>query len=169
MFEKLANYTGSSLKELVTADYCFRIHGTRCYYVQTSIANLASSVSRDKLLSLGICIGKFTKTLKFRLAITALPILSQHARYRVWVKDNGVGSLTYGGHVLKAHIGRWSEDIPQNSGIVIFSMTDMPLAFGVTARSSQETKRLDPTAIAIFRQADVGEFLRDEDTLFATG
>jgi len=33
--------------------------------------------------------------------------------------------------------------------------------FGVTARSTAETRRLDPTGIAAFRQADVGEYLRD--------
>jgi 60S ribosome subunit biogenesis protein NIP7 len=41
-----------------------------------------------------------------------------------------------------------------------------PLGFGVTARSSGEAKRLDPTGIVVFRQADCGEYLREEDTLF---
>lgn len=41
------------------------------YYVKQSIANLATSVARDNLLSLGVCVGKFTKTMKFRLHITA--------------------------------------------------------------------------------------------------
>lgn len=41
-----------------------------------------------------------------------------------------------------------------------------PLGFGVTARSSAESKRLDPTGIVVFRQADCGEYLREEDTLF---
>lgn len=41
-----------------------------------------------------------------------------------------------------------------------------PLGFGVTARSSAEAKRLDPTGIVVFRQADCGEYLREEDTLF---
>lgn len=40
--------------------------------------------------------------------------------------------------------------------------------FGVTARSTAEGRRLDPTGIVVFRQADCGEYLRDEDTLFST-
>lgn len=40
--------------------------------------------------------------------------------------------------------------------------------FGVTARSTAEARRLDPTGIATFRQADIGEYLREEDTLFTT-
>lgn len=33
--------------------------------------------------------------------------------------------------------------------------------FGVTARSTAEARKLDPTGIVTFRQADVGEYLRD--------
>jgi 60S ribosome subunit biogenesis protein NIP7 len=40
--------------------------------------------------------------------------------------------------------------------------------FGVTARSTAEARKLDPTGVTAFCQADVGEYLREEDTLFAT-
>jgi 60S ribosome subunit biogenesis protein NIP7 len=50
---------------------------------------------------------------------------------------------------------------------VVLSMSDVPLGFGVTARSTAEARRLDPTGVVCFRQADCGEYLRDEDTLFA--
>lgn len=33
--------------------------------------------------------------------------------------------------------------------------------FGVSARSTAETRKLDPTAITVFRQADIGEYLRE--------
>lgn len=176
LFTKLAGYTGNSLKNLIApldntpdADrYVFRVQQSRCYYVRLSLANLATSISRDKLLSLGICLGKFTKSGKFRIHITALPILAEHARYKVWVKANGEMPFLYGGHVVKAHVGRWSEDCPEHQGVVVYSMNDTPLGFGVTARSTQEARRLDPTGIVCFRQADAGEYLRDEDTLFAT-
>ena len=65
LFAKLANYTGNSLKNLIApldntpnADrYVFRVQQSRCYYVRLSLANLATSISRDKLLSLGTCLG----------------------------------------------------------------------------------------------------------------
>lgn len=101
--------------------------------------------------------------------ITALPILAEHARYKIWVRANGEMPFLYGGNVVKAHVGRWSEDCPTHQGVVVFSMDDTPLGFGVTARSTAEAKRLDPTGIVCFRQADCGEYLRDEDNLFATG
>ncbi|KAI2472028.1 60S ribosome subunit biogenesis protein NIP7 [Annulohypoxylon bovei var. microspora] len=176
LFEKLANYTGNSLKNLIaplddSADadrYVFRLNRDRVYYVLLSVANLATSISRDNLASLGICLGKFTKTGKFRLHITALPILAEHARYKLWIKPNGEMPFLYGGNVVKAHVGRWSDDCPSHQGIVVYSMSDTPLGFGVTARSTAEARRLDPTGIVCFRQSDCGEYLRDEDTLFAS-
>jgi UPF0113 PUA domain len=86
----------------------------------------------------------------------------------------------YGNHVVKAHLGRITEDTPEHQGVVVFSMSDVPLVsravlavewrrltavsqgFGVTARSTVDTRKLDPTAIIVFHQADVGEYLRDE-------
>jgi 60S ribosome subunit biogenesis protein NIP7 len=145
-----------------------RSQGSRCYYVRESLANLATSVARDNLLSLGICLGKFTKTGKFRLHVTALSVIAPHARYKVWVKANGEMPYLYGGNVLKAHVGRWSEDCPEHQGVVVLSMNDTPLGFGVSARSTAEARKLDPTGIVTFRQADIGEYLREEDTLFTT-
>ncbi|KAG5301404.1 60S ribosome subunit biogenesis protein Nip7 [Histoplasma ohiense] len=183
LFSKLANYTGRSLNNLIAPPassategdqsseddrHVFRLHGSRVYYVRLSIANLATAVPRENLLSLGTCIGKFTKTGKFRLHITALDVIAPHARYKVWIKPNGEMPFLYGGNIVKAHVGRWSEDCPEHSGVVVYSMDDTPLGFGVTARSTAEARRLDPTGIATFRQADIGEYLREEDTLFTT-
>jgi 60S ribosome subunit biogenesis protein NIP7 len=138
LFEKLANYTGRSLNALLTDTttspgsktpdrYVFRVQKDRVYYVRESLANLATSVARDNLLSLGTCMGKFTKTGKFRLHITALDVIAPHARYKVWVKPNGEMPFLYGGHVVKAHVGRWSEECPEHQGVVVMSMNDTPL------------------------------------------
>lgn len=141
LFTKLANYTGRSLNHLLTDTapavagskahendrFVFRVQHNRVYYVRESLANLATSVARPNLLSLGTCLGKFTKTGKFRLHITALDVIAPHARYKVWVKPNGEMPFLYGGHVVKAHVGRWSEDCPEHQGVVVLSMNDTPL------------------------------------------
>ncbi|KAL2919798.1 ribosome biosynthesis protein nip7 [Polyrhizophydium stewartii] len=146
--------------------YCFRMQKDRVYYVSEAIMKKATSVSRDQMLSLGVCFGKFTKTGKFRLHITALDYLAQFAKYKVWIKPNGEMSYLYGNHVLKAHLGRITEDTPEHQGVIIYTMGDVPLGFGVTAKSTADCRKLDPTAICVFHQTDVGEYLRDEDTLF---
>jgi 60S ribosome subunit biogenesis protein NIP7 len=66
VFAKLADYTGNSLKRLITplddgpnADrYVFRLHRDRVYYCRLSVVNWATSIARDQLLSLGTCVGK---------------------------------------------------------------------------------------------------------------
>ncbi|KAI4158810.1 MAG: hypothetical protein LQ342_007107 [Letrouitia transgressa] len=167
LFMKLANYTGQSLNHLIQPPnnpierYVFRLQESRVYYMKLSLANLATSIARDNLLSLGTCLGKFTKTGKFRMHITALDVIAPHARYKVWIKPNGEMPFLYGGNILKAHIGRWSEDCLEHQGVVVYAMDDTPLGFGVTARSAAETRKLEPTAITVFRQADVGEYLRE--------
>ena len=137
LFSKLANYTGRSLTELIQPStdasgkpgdrYVFRIQNSRVYYVRESIANLATSIARTNLLSLGTCIGKFTKTGKFRMHITCLDVIASRARYKVWVRPNGEMPYLYGGNIVKAHVGRWSEDCPEHQGVVVLNMSDTPL------------------------------------------
>jgi ribosome biogenesis protein Nip4 len=104
---------------------------------------LAISVARPNLVSLGTCFGKFSKSGKFKLHITALDYLAQYAKYKacccvlmprcnlnvlqVWIKPNGEMQFLYGNHVLKAHLGRITEDTPEHQGVVVYSMKDVPL------------------------------------------
>ncbi|KAJ8520093.1 hypothetical protein ONZ45_g3029 [Pleurotus djamor] len=153
VFTKLANYIGKNLIHLIDRSdepYCFRLHKDRVFYVSESSMRLGISVARPNL---------------------------------VWIKPNGEMPFLYGNHILKAHLGRITEDTPEHQGVVVYSMKDIPLVFaphfptlasihelsqgfGVTARSTVDTRKLDPTAIIVFHQADVGEYLRDEETLF---
>ena len=131
LFEKLASYMGRNIKHLIDRPddpHVFRLQRERVYYVRESIANLATSVARDKLLSIGTCLGKFTKkTGKFKLHITALDHIAAHARHKVWVKANGEMPYLYGNHVVKAHVGRMSEDTPEHQGVLVYAMNDTPL------------------------------------------
>lgn len=54
------------------------------FYVSESSMRLAISVARPNLVSLGTCLGKFSKSGKFKLHITALDFLAQYAKYKVW-------------------------------------------------------------------------------------
>jgi 60S ribosome subunit biogenesis protein NIP7 len=126
----------------------------------------ATSFSRDNLASLGTRLGKFSKSGVFKLHITALQYLAPYAKYKVWIKGNQEQSFLYGNHVLKAGLGRMTEGTPKYQGVVIFSMNDVPLGFGATAFSTDECRALDPTRPVVFHQADLGEYLRDEEKLF---
>ena len=92
LFQKLAEYIGRSIEKMIDRSderHCFRLAAKdRVYYVSESVMRGATSISRDNLLSFGTCLGKFTKSGKFRLHITALDYLSQHAQVRVTLSED---------------------------------------------------------------------------------
>ena len=64
----------------------------RVYYISESVMKASCSINKDNLLHCGTCLGKFTKSGKFRLHITALDYLAQYSKvsdvyldgYDVW-------------------------------------------------------------------------------------
>jgi 60S ribosome subunit biogenesis protein NIP7 len=133
--------------------------------VKDEIVKRATNISREQLVTLGQNIGKFTHSGKFRLTIGALDLLAQHGKYKMWVKPTSEMSFLYGNHLLKSGLGRVTENTPTNQGVVILSMSDVPLGFGVCAKSTQECRKADPSAVVCFHQADIGEYLRAEDDM----
>ncbi|XP_038061544.1 60S ribosome subunit biogenesis protein NIP7 homolog [Patiria miniata] len=168
VFEKLSKYIGENIRLLIDRPdgaYCFRLHRERIYYVSQDIMKRAASVSRKQLVSMGTCFGKLTKSMKFHLNITALDFLAPYAKYKVWVKPGSEQSFLYGNHILKSGLGRITENAGRYQGVVIYSMSDIPLGFGVAAKSTQECRHADPMTIVVFHQVDIGQYLRNEDTL----
>ncbi|KAL4221413.1 ribosome biosynthesis protein nip7 [Mactra antiquata] len=167
-FEKLSKYIGENIKLLLDrpdGSYCFRLHKDRVYYVHEELMKRAASVSAPNLLSFGTCFGKFTKTQKFRLHVTALDYLAPYAKYKVWLKASAEQQFLYGHHVMKSGLGRITENTPQYQGIIVYSMADVPLGFGVAAKSTQECRHTDPMTLVVFHQADIGEYIRNEQEL----
>ncbi|XP_055388489.1 uncharacterized protein LOC129617127 [Condylostylus longicornis] len=168
VFEKLAKFVGNNLVNIVDNKenpHVFRLQKDRVFIVSAKVCKFAGSVPRKNLISLGTCIGKFSKTKKFRLHVTSLPWIARFATHKVWVKPAGEQSFIYGNHVLKRHLGRVTEQTDKNAGVVVLSMGDVPLGFGVTSRSTSEMRASDTEAIVVFHQSDVGEYLREEADL----
>ena len=65
-------------------------------------AKLAAGMPRKQLIGFGTAFGKFTKTKQFRLHVTCLDYVAQHAQHKVWLKPSAEQSFLYGNHVLKA-------------------------------------------------------------------
>jgi ribosome biogenesis protein Nip4 len=114
VFEKLANYIastsqllpsfprtyppskGKNVVHLVDRQgdaHCFRLHKGRVYYVSEASMRLSISVARSDLVSLGTCLGKFSKSGKFKLHITSLDYLAQYAKYKVSFGRNTVNTI----------------------------------------------------------------------------
>ncbi|CAG2116636.1 unnamed protein product, partial [Medioppia subpectinata] len=81
------------------------------------------------------------------------------------LKPNAEQQFLYGNHVLKSGLGRITEGTPQYQGVIVYSMNDLPLGFGVAAKSALDCRMADPMTIVMFHQADIGEYLRNEDNL----
>ncbi|KAJ6430995.1 hypothetical protein OIU84_018495 [Salix udensis] len=62
-------------------------------------------------------------------------------------------------------LGKITDSINQNDGVIVFSMSDVPLGFGTAARSTQDCRKCDPNGIVVHHYSDIGEYLRDEDDL----
>ena len=50
-----------------------------------------------------------------------------------------------------------------NAGVVIYSMSDIPLGFGVSVRTTAQCRDIDPTAMVALHVVDVGDYIRDEE------
>jgi 60S ribosome subunit biogenesis protein NIP7 len=170
LFIKLSEYIGKSVERMINRSderHSFRLLKDRVYYISETLMKAANSIKREDLLAAGVCMGKFTKSGKFRLHITAMEYLSQYAKYKVWVKPSAEMSFLYGNHVTKNGLARMTESTPQYAGVVVYSMSDIALGFGVAAHSTEHCQSLEPTGNVVLHQADIGEYLRGiEDDMF---
>ncbi|KAF5305556.1 hypothetical protein FQA39_LY01647 [Lamprigera yunnana] len=168
LFQKLSKYIGSNVKLLIERPdgiYCFREQKERVYYVSETVLRFGETIPPDQLITMGTCFGKFTKTNKFRLHITALNYLAPYAQNKIWVKPSMEQQFLYGHNITKAGLGRISEATEKFQGVIVYSMSDLPLGFGVAAQSTLECKNADPLAVVCFHQADIGEYIRSESDL----
>ena len=69
-------------------------------------------------------------------------------------------SYLYGNHVLKSGLGRITDNTPAYAGVIVCSMSDVPLGFATTAKSTLDCRKLDPSGIVAFHQARGGGVLR---------
>ena len=93
---------------------------------------------------------------------------AQFAKYKIWLKPNAEMSFLYGNHVTKAALARMTQSTARYQGVVVYNTNDVPIGFATTARSTDDCRKLEPTAVAAFHVADVGEYLRTESELNTT-
>ncbi|KAK4531559.1 hypothetical protein CCYA_CCYA08G2416 [Cyanidiococcus yangmingshanensis] len=170
VFEKLAGYLGNNIKLLVDRpddEYCFRLHKSRVFYGPVRLVRQATRVSKDALVCFGVCVGKFTHSGKFRVEITFLDYLGNYALAKVWLKKSSEMSFLYGNHVVKGGVARLTEGVAQRQAVVVYNEDDIPMGFGVMARSAVECGAAGPEDLVVLNQADLGLYLREEAHLSA--
>ena len=169
VFEKLKKFIGNAVKDLIEdcepengSVNVFRMIRMRVYLISEELLKRAAAFGTKPLLHCGTCLGQFSKSGKFRLGITSLDLLNRFSQTRVWLKPTGEQNFLYGNHVLKAHIARISDNAVKYSGVIVLTLSNLPLGFGVIAKSAQDFNTSDSSMIFVFNQADTGEYLRVE-------
>ena len=144
-FEKLQSFMGQNISKLIDrADepHTFRLVKDRVYYISDSQLRLASNISRENLISLGTCFGKFSKGGKFRLHMNCLDQVNQYAKYKVWIKPGSAMSFLYGNNVTKKGLARMTDGIPQYAGIIwiaaaLSGIADVPYLMEISQLGSE--------------------------------
>eukprot|EP00834_Sanchytrium_tribonematis_P005668 NODE_358_length_8800_cov_0.946673.p8 type:complete len:166 gc:universal NODE_358_length_8800_cov_0.946673:2189-1692(-) len=152
LFEKLHKFIKNHLPELVK-EYVFRLQRNKIYMVPNHVDKHCSTVPRKSLVHCGIYIAKITHNQHIHLTIGCLHVLTKYAR-KVTVKGMGV---MYGQSVLRRSILKMSDDIQVGDGVVICS-EGVDAGFGIIVSLST-----DPTKTVVINQADLGEYLRDQE------
>lgn len=67
-------------------------------------------------------------------AVFAEALMPTLAVAQVWVKPAAEMQFLYGNHVLKSGLGRITEATPAYTGVVVYSMTDVPLGAACSSR-----------------------------------
>ena len=105
-------------------------------------------------------LAKLTHSKKFRLTVTCLDYLARLATFRVF--ESSGEHFVDGNNIAKAHLRR-TQGAPRNAGVVV--PNEVPMGFGVPARSTEECQTSGPEALVVYHQADVGENLRERADL----
>ncbi|SBS88365.1 hypothetical protein PMALA_022370 [Plasmodium malariae] len=158
VFKKLSKFLGNNLLSMLS-------YNNEEYVLRADIAKQAKSINKNSLMSLGTCLGKFTKANNFFLKITSLSLLSEFCIHKIWLKESGEKSFLFGNNVIKSHLLKISDNIKKGDGVMVLSMNDNPIGFGVSMRNTQDIKILNVMDIILIHQGDIGEYLRSEETI----
>ncbi|KAM0676813.1 ribosome biosynthesis protein nip7 [Binucleata daphniae] len=143
----------------------FYFHNQKVLIVKPELVKHTSSISRKDLVSCGSIIGKFTKTKKFHLIITAV-CLSQYALHKVWIKNSAEMNYLYGNDALKSHILKMSDECKVNKYCFVYNQSDFCLGFGVLSKGKDDLETCDGNTVVVKRMTDCGEYLREQDIMF---
>lgn len=163
--KKLRQYIGNNISSFLNPLNELVYHNQRIYYVKKDLLKKATILPRDKIVCIGTCLGRFTKTENFRLKITALHMLMTYSICKVKIKQTSEMNILYGNHVQRAHLCGVAPDLKKNAGVVLTTSSSIPLGFGIMTKSGSEVIVGDRTATVVVRHGDTGEYLRDESAL----
>ncbi|KRH94216.1 Ribosome biogenesis protein NIP7 [Pseudoloma neurophilia] len=162
--DKLVKIIGNNIKDLF-GTYTAFLHLKNVFLLTENEFKKISNIPQKNIILVGKHLGKFTRSDRFFLKISALNILEQYASRKVWIKWSAEMNFLYGNNVSKSHVLKTSEDIGKNEVVFLYNPKDTLLGYGITTRDNRSFEKADHHSSYIIRQCDKGEFLREEQSI----
>ncbi|RVD91804.1 ribosomal biogenesis protein [Tubulinosema ratisbonensis] len=162
---KLNSFIGENTNKLLTEENELYFLNKRVFLCSKKMYKFTNQIKKENLASCGCQIGKFTRSDKFKITVTALNLLSPYAIHKIWIKSSAEMNFLYKNNIIRAHMHKISENVPINQIIFVYNQNDTPLGFGLTARSSGDISQSSGKALVVVNQADTGEYIRNETLL----
>ncbi|BFZ08326.1 hypothetical protein BsWGS_11365 [Bradybaena similaris] len=143
-FDKLSKYIRDNIKLLIDRPdgaYCFRLHKDLVYYMCEELQKISSSATHDSLLSIGSCFGKFTKSGKFHLHVTALHNLAPSAKHKV-VEIECQAAILVWSPCDEIRCWMYNGRAEQYLVVIVYNMNDQHLGFGVSEKTHSSIRKL---------------------------
>lgn len=164
VYQKLTSIIGTNTQAILNK-YTLYLHEKNVFLLTESEFKLLSNIPQKHIILAGKHLGRFTKSNRFFVKISAMNILEQYASKKVWIKWSAEMNVLYGNNISKSHVLKTSEDIGKNEIVFLYNPKDTLLGYGVTTRDMRSFEKADSHSSYIIRQGDMGEFLRNEQKI----
>eukprot|EP00923_Selenidium_pygospionis_P050994 GHVN01088456.1.p1 GENE.GHVN01088456.1~~GHVN01088456.1.p1 ORF type:complete len:177 (-),score=17.91 GHVN01088456.1:335-865(-) len=143
------------------------VYHRKCVYcVSVEVRKAAKNVPSKSLKYLGLLVGRFTKSGKFRVSITISSKLAKLVDTPLILYQKAEMNFCYGHDVVKGNIVNTEIEVKQNQGKIVVNDEGSVLGFGVLIKTTGNIESALPIEKIVLNQQDVGLYIRAEDSLF---
>lgn len=162
---KIIKFQGQALTTFLKTNYfsflVFKLQKKRLFFSSFSLFSRALNFSKKRVGSLGFCIGRFTRSKKFRFLIPFLNLLQKNKILLVGIlHEKGEKLVLYGNHVNIKNIAKLSKNILKNDGLLFMNRNRIPLGFGEILKSGFLLAKCDQKIQVLVNQGDTGLYIR---------
>ena len=174
LHKRLESYLGhdSRLYTSASSEFEFVVILKNVYLVKKSVLKTLSNIPKKLIYGVGTHVGKVTRGKQVLLSVGFLKVLEKHSTKKVFLTENKEAFFLHGNNVLKGMIEHMDKETKKNDKVVIYKNLKrkefaFPIGLGTSNVASTELEHIvDNARLAIYWNADVGEYLRKQQELF---
>mmetsp|Transcript_4128 Transcript_4128/g.9851 ORF Transcript_4128/g.9851 Transcript_4128/m.9851 type:complete len:179 (+) Transcript_4128:1361-1897(+) len=162
---KLVKYQGDEIVEFLRdnkySNCTYRLQRGRIFYSSYPIIAKAGNFLKNKIGSIGVCIGRFSKTGKFFILIPGEVLMEKILKKKiVSLTLKGEKTFLYGSNLSKDMIHEISNNLKKGDGIVLKGMNGLIVGLGELLKSIIFVKVSRQKEMLIINHADIGSYIR---------